>query len=157
MSVLSNVTPRYVGLKQKGRVLLLRLTVSSHLASLLFRWKTANTAFVVLSFNFQVCRYSPTVAMSLLSTPSTVFQSLSACMIARSLVYAHFLETVVSLLVCRLGMVGELAYLYNPTSYTGGSSLPAGSPIPDRSKGRGQTKLRPQMVFLAAGERLLQW
>jgi len=53
-------------------------------------------------------------------------------------------------------VVGELAYLYDPTSYTGGSSLPAGSPMPDRSKGRGQTKRTPQMVFLAAGERLLQ-
>jgi len=61
-----------------------------------------------------------------------------------------------SLLVYRLGVVGELAYLYDPTSYTGGSLLPGGSPMPDRSKGRGQTKRRPQIVFPAAGERLLQ-
>jgi len=32
------------------------------------RWKTASTAFVVLSFNFQVRRYSPTFAMSLVCT-----------------------------------------------------------------------------------------
>ena len=31
--------------------------------------KSADTVFVVLSFNFQVWRYSPTVAMSLLSSP----------------------------------------------------------------------------------------
>jgi len=35
------------------------------------------------------------VAMSLLGTSSTVCQSHSACMIARLLVYAYFLETVV--------------------------------------------------------------
>jgi len=63
--------------------------------SLLFRWKTADTAFLVLNFNFQVWKYSPTVAMSLLSTPSTVCQSPSACMIARSLAYVCFLEMVV--------------------------------------------------------------
>jgi len=57
--------------------------------------KTSNTAFVVLSFNFQVWRYLPTVAMSLLSTLSTVCQSPSACMVARSLVHAYVLETVV--------------------------------------------------------------
>ena len=66
MSVLSNVSPRYVGSEQKGRVSLLWLTFRSLLASLLLRWKTANTAFVILSFNFQVWRYTPTVAISLL-------------------------------------------------------------------------------------------
>ena len=35
--------------------------------SLLLRRKTTDTAFLVLSFYFQVWRYSPTVAMSLLS------------------------------------------------------------------------------------------
>jgi len=58
-------------------------------------WKAGNPVFEVLSFNFHVWRYSPTVAMSLLSTPSTLYQSPSACMIARSSVYAYFLETVV--------------------------------------------------------------
>jgi len=57
--------------------------------------KAADTVFVVLSFRFQVWRYSPTVAMSLLSTPSTAWQSPSACMIARSSPYAYFLEIVV--------------------------------------------------------------
>jgi len=50
--------------------------------------KTTNTVFVVLSFNSYVWKYSPTVAMALLCTSSTVCQSPSACMIARSLVYA---------------------------------------------------------------------
>jgi len=49
----------------------------------------------VLNFYFQVWEYSPTVAMSLLSTPYTACQSPSACMIARSLAYAYFIETVV--------------------------------------------------------------
>jgi len=65
MSDLSNVTPRYLGSEQKGRVSLLKLTFSSHLVSLLLRWKTADTVIVVLSFSFQVWRYSPSVAMSL--------------------------------------------------------------------------------------------
>ena len=55
----------------------------------------AGTVFVVLSFSFQVWRYSPAVAMSLLSTTSTACQSPSACMIARSSTYAYFLEMVV--------------------------------------------------------------
>jgi len=95
VSVLSNVTPRYVGSEQKGRVSLVWLTFSSHLAFLLLRWKTANTAFAVLSFNFQVWRYSPTVAISLLGIPSTVCQFPSACMIGKSLAYAYFPETAV--------------------------------------------------------------
>jgi len=64
MSDLSNVTPRYLGSEQKGRVSLLYLTFSWRLSSLLLRWKAADTIFVELSFSFQVWRYSPTVAMS---------------------------------------------------------------------------------------------
>jgi len=94
VSELSNVTPRYLGSEQKGRVSLLKLTLSSRIASLLLRWKTSDTVFVVLSFSFQVWRFSPSVAMSLLSAPSTASQSPSACMIARSSVYAYFLEMV---------------------------------------------------------------
>ena len=93
MRVLSNITPMYVGYEQKGRLSLLWLTFSSRLASLL-RQKIANAAFVVLGINFQFWRYSPVVAMSLLSTPSHACQSPSACMIARLLAYAYFLETV---------------------------------------------------------------
>ena len=59
----------------------------------MLRWKAADTIFVVLSFSFRVCRYSPAVAMSLISTPSTAYQSPSACMVVRS--SAYFLETVV--------------------------------------------------------------
>jgi len=94
VSDLSNVNPTYLGSEQKGRVSLLKLTFSSRLASLL-RWKTADTVLVVLSFSFQVWRYSPSVAMTLLSPPSTAYQSPSAFMIARSSAYAYFLEMVV--------------------------------------------------------------
>jgi len=47
-------------------------------ASLLLGWKAAGIFFVMLSFSFQVWRYSPTVAMSLVSTPPTAYQSPSA-------------------------------------------------------------------------------
>ena len=95
MTNLSNVTQRYLGSEQKGKVSLLYLTFCSRLASLLLRWKAADTVFVVLSFSFPLWRYSPTVAMSLVSTPSTACKSPSACMIARSSAYAYFLEMVV--------------------------------------------------------------
>ena len=45
VSDLSNVTPRYLGSEEKGRVSLLKLTFSSRLASLLLRWETADTVF----------------------------------------------------------------------------------------------------------------
>jgi len=95
VSALSNVTSRYLGSEKKGRVSLLKLTFISRLASLLLRWKAADTVFLMLSFSFEVWSYSPTVAMSLLCTLSSVCQSPSACMIARSSAYANFLETVV--------------------------------------------------------------
>ena len=71
MSDMSNVTTRYLGSERKGRVSLLKLTLSSRLTSLLLRWKTADTVFEALSFSFQVWRYSPSVAMSILRAPST--------------------------------------------------------------------------------------
>ena len=40
MSDLSNVTPRYLGSEQKGRISLLKLTYMSRLASLFLRWTT---------------------------------------------------------------------------------------------------------------------
>jgi len=49
VSNLYNITLRFLGSEQKGRVSLLKLTFSSHLASLLLRWKTADAVFVVLS------------------------------------------------------------------------------------------------------------
>jgi len=52
------------GLGAEERVSLLYLTFSSRLASMLLRWKAADTVSVVLSFSFQVWRYSPSVAMS---------------------------------------------------------------------------------------------
>ena len=54
-----------LGAKGKGFVVVADF---QHTFSVL-RLKTASTAFVVLSFNFQVWWYSPTVAMSLLCTP----------------------------------------------------------------------------------------
>jgi len=61
----------------------------------LIKFYTADTIFVVLIFNFQIWKYLPIVAKSLLSTPSTACQSPSACMIARSSAYTYFLaETV---------------------------------------------------------------
>jgi len=72
MTVLSNIPPSYLGSEQEDRVSLLWLIFISRLASLLLRWKTANTAVIVLSFNFQVLSCSPMAAMSLLCTPSTV-------------------------------------------------------------------------------------
>jgi len=60
----------------------------------------------------------------------------------------YFHSCLVSLLVCYLGMVGKLACLCDPTVVIlAGVLLPAGSPIPDRSRGRGHTKCRPQIVF----------
>ena len=82
VSDLSNVNPRYLGSEQKSTVLLFYFTFSSRLASLLLRWKAADIVFVVLSFSFQVWRYSASVVKSLLSAPSTACQSPSACMIA---------------------------------------------------------------------------
>ena len=94
LSDLSNVTQRYLGSEKKCRVSLLYLTLSSRFAYLL-RWKAADTICVILSFSFQVWRYSPTVALSLVSTPSTAWQSPSACIIARSSAHAYVLETAV--------------------------------------------------------------
>jgi len=56
----------------------MNLTFSSRLASLL-KVEDCRHCFVMLSFSFQVWRYSPTFAMSLVSTPSTACQSPSAC------------------------------------------------------------------------------
>jgi len=97
VSDLSNVTPRHLGSEQKGRVLLLKMTSISRLASLLLRCKAADTVFVVLSFSFQVWRYSSTVAMSLVSAPSTACHAVSMSMhdCYRSSAYAYILETVV--------------------------------------------------------------
>ena len=103
VSDLSNVTLRYLGSEQKSRVVLLYLTLSSRLASLLLRMKTADTVFVVLNFSFQVWRYSPTVNMSLVCAHSTAWQSPSACMIARSSssAYAYFLRWLLADRRCR--------------------------------------------------------
>jgi len=57
------------GNKKYEKVYIGDLTLSSRLASLLLRWKTADIVFVVLSFCFQVWRYSPTAAKSLATLP----------------------------------------------------------------------------------------
>ena len=51
VSDLSNVTPRYLGSEQNGRIPLMKLTFSSRLTFLWLRWKAADTVFAVLSFN----------------------------------------------------------------------------------------------------------
>jgi len=56
------------GLRAEGQGFVVVFDLSSRLASLLLRWKAADTVFVVVSFSFQVWRYSPTVAMSFVST-----------------------------------------------------------------------------------------
>ena len=48
--------------EQTGRILLLKLTLSSSLVSFLLRWKIANIVFVELSFSFRIWRYLSTVA-----------------------------------------------------------------------------------------------
>jgi len=77
VSVLSSVIPRFgFGAKRQGFVVVVDFQLT--LASLLLRCKTANTALSVLSFNFQVWKYSPRVAISLLRNPSTICQFPSA-------------------------------------------------------------------------------
>ena len=76
------------GLGAKGQGFVVVVDFQLTFIFLVVEVKTANTAFVVLSFNLHIWRYSPTVAMPLLCTSSTVCQSPSACMIARSLAYA---------------------------------------------------------------------
>ena len=72
---LSNVTPRYLGSEQKGRVSLLYLTLSTRLASLLLRWKAADTVFVVLQpfTKFVTLRSSTAIAYHLV--PRKLIQS----------------------------------------------------------------------------------
>jgi len=82
VSFLSNVSPRYLGSEQKGRISFLKLAFSSSLAALLLTWKIAETVFAVLSFNFQVLRYLPIVVLCLLSIPSTAYPiSMNNCWI----------------------------------------------------------------------------
>ena len=53
-----------LGLEARDRVSSLKLIFSSCLVSLLLRWKTVGTDFVVLSFiNFLISRYFPFFAM----------------------------------------------------------------------------------------------
>ena len=88
VSDLSNVTPRHLGSEQKGRVLLLYLNLSSRLACVLLGWKAAYTIFVVVNFSFQVWMYSPTDAMSLVSTPSTASLHQHAILLDRQYMHA---------------------------------------------------------------------
>ena len=87
-------SPEVFELGAEGQGFVVVVDIYLTFSFLLLRWKTAAAVFVVLSFSFQVWRYSSTVAMSLLSTPSIACQSQLACMIARSSVYAYFLETM---------------------------------------------------------------
>ena len=70
------------------------LTFSSRFASLLFKWKAADTVLVSLSFNLHFWRYADKVDMSWLRVPSSVSDFLAGYTIARSSAYAYFAETV---------------------------------------------------------------
>ena len=83
------------GLGAEERGFVVEVDFQLILACLLLGRKSADTVCVVLSFSFQVWRYSRTVAVSLPSTPSTACQSPSACRIGRSSAYAYILETVI--------------------------------------------------------------
>ena len=52
-----------------------------------------------------------------------------------------------------LVVVEELVYLRDPKGYAGGGNilLPAGSPMPERSKERGQTKCSLRLVMSGEG------
>ena len=96
LSDLPKVFTRSLGSDQNSSISVLWLTFTSRVASLMLRWKTADTLFAVLSFRFQVSRNSLKVAMSLLSTPSTACQPPSVWSVNPGLsAYAYFLETVV--------------------------------------------------------------
>ena len=68
---------------------------SSHNSQGVVDGRVDEVCVITAALGIQVWSYSPTVAMSLLNTPSTDCQSLSACMIAGSSAYACVLETVV--------------------------------------------------------------
>ena len=94
VSALSNFMPRYVGSAQYGRSRPSTLMESSRRASLLFRWKAADTVLVVLGFSFHVWRYEDKAAKSWFRVPSSVCQLLAECKIAKSSAYANFLAIV---------------------------------------------------------------
>ena len=76
VSDLSNVTPKHLGSEQKSRVSSLKLTLDSHLTSfLIVEMEDFRHRFIVLSFNIQVWRYLPIIAMCSLSTLYTTCQS----------------------------------------------------------------------------------
>jgi len=70
--VLSNVTLRYLGLEQRCRVSFPWLTFSSRFPSMFLRWKTADTVFAALSFNFQLLTCGCRVFVSILPLPFSI-------------------------------------------------------------------------------------
>jgi len=82
------------GLGAEGQGFVVEVDFQLTFGLLVVEMEDCRHLFVVLSFSVQVWRYSPSVAMSLLSAPSTACQSPSACMIARSSAYAYFLGMV---------------------------------------------------------------
>ena len=75
VSDLSSFSPRYVCIWVKGRHFPSSEMLSLHPASLLYRWKAADTVFDQLSFSHQVWRYAASVTRSWLRTPSTACQN----------------------------------------------------------------------------------
>jgi len=93
---LSYVTPRYLGSEKKAGFRCwswLRAQLTFSFVDV--KMEGCRHRFCNAALSFEVWRYSPTVAMSLVSTPSTVCQSPSACMIARLSVYSYFMGPVV--------------------------------------------------------------
>ena len=70
------------------------MMLSSRLASLLFKWKAADTVLNLLSFNLQFWRYDDSVAMSRLKVFSNEDNSAAECTMAKSSAYACSLEVV---------------------------------------------------------------
>ena len=72
---LSSFTPGCVGIWVKDRHFLSSETLSLRPASLLFRWKAADTIFDQLSFSHQIWRYAANVTRSWLRTLSTTMHN----------------------------------------------------------------------------------
>ena len=83
VSDLSSFTPRYVGIWMEGQAFSIKRNVELTIASLLFRWKAADTILDQQSFRSQIWRYAASVTRSWLRAPLIACQSLAECIKAR--------------------------------------------------------------------------
>ena len=81
---LSSVMPRYFRVLENGSGLPFNSTESSRFSSLLVRWNTDDTVFVLLSFSLHFWRFVCRVAMSWLRVFSKVRLAPAICTSARS-------------------------------------------------------------------------